>query len=506
MNTNQRLDRILQFLTEHKERINVTVHSVHQQIFDKEISLDEALQLFNKIKQSGKVRVLGGEARHIGWSIDTSDFLEKGGFTGPRSSDQTPTKDDASTTNVNSREERIFLSYCWKNKDIADKIFLDLSQLGLKISKDDHNLKYKDKISDFMESIRTSRFAIIIVSNEYLRSKNCMTEVLHLLKEDNCFEKIMPVIVDGTQLYSTKDLAGYIEYWEQQARGIRDSLSKIDIVNSIEITDDLRQITFISQQIGSFIKEIRDMFHIPFKQLVNDSYWPMLEKMEFVDMRFAVELFRIAHMKNVEEREIALEKYARSNPRNSYYYFLKASTANLGGRFLLAKESYYHAIEEDPANAEAMNNLGMLLMEQFKELREAKKQFENAVAVQPYFTIARLNLGTILSKLNEEEKAKEQYEKIIEYDATEPKAYNNLANYYRFFLNDPASLVRAEELLKRAIEIQPDFLEAYLNLGNLYKTTGRKLEGNETYQKAKEMDHTGKSHQIFDMLIASKKG
>jgi Flp pilus assembly protein TadD len=211
-------------------------------------------------------------------------------------------------------------------------------------------------------------------------------------------------------------------------------------------------------------------------------------------------------MKNIEEREIALDKYARSHPQNSYYYFLKGFTARMAGKFKLARESYYHAIEKDPANTEAMNNLGMILMEQFNELSEAKKLFENAVTVQLDFTIARLNLGMILSKLGEKEKAKEQYEKIIEYDAAEPKAYNNLANYYRSFINDPVSLVKAEELLRKAIEIQPDYLEAYLNLGNLLKTAGRNQEGNQIYQKAKEMDQTGESHPIFDILIASKKG
>ena len=74
----------------------------------------------------------------------------------------------------------IFLSYSWKNKDIADKIYYDLTLVGFHVVKDDHELKYTNKISDYMLRIRNADYALLLISDDFLKSINCMTEVMHL--------------------------------------------------------------------------------------------------------------------------------------------------------------------------------------------------------------------------------------------------------------------------------------------------------------------------------------
>ena len=48
------------------------------------------------------------------------------------------------------KRPEIFLSYSWANKKIADKIYYDLSFVGFNVIKDDHTLKYTDRLPDFM--------------------------------------------------------------------------------------------------------------------------------------------------------------------------------------------------------------------------------------------------------------------------------------------------------------------------------------------------------------------
>lgn len=83
-----------------------------------------------------------------------------------------------------SRPE-IFISYSWANKKTADKIFYDLTFVGFKVIKDDHTLEYNDRISEFMKRIRQADFALVLICDNYLKSFNCMTEIMQLRKDDN---------------------------------------------------------------------------------------------------------------------------------------------------------------------------------------------------------------------------------------------------------------------------------------------------------------------------------
>src|SRR5690606_22357204 len=112
-------------------------------------------------------------------------------------------------------------------------------------------------------------------------------------------------------------------------------------------------------------------------------------------------------------------------------------------------------------------------------------------------TVARLNLGVLLShEYKDDEGAKDQYLKVLEYDPMEVKALNNLGNYYKS--TDPG---KAEELFRSAIDLKPDYVEAYMNYANLLIGNGRKDEGRALYKKALELDKNGPYTPIINVLM-----
>ena len=91
----------------------------------------------------------------------------------------------------------IFLSYSWNNKLQADQIEDNLSAIGLTIIRDINEIKYKDKLTEFMRRIRDADYAIILISIDYLKSPNCVNELIELSKEKEFDRKILPIIVDN---------------------------------------------------------------------------------------------------------------------------------------------------------------------------------------------------------------------------------------------------------------------------------------------------------------------
>lgn len=397
----------------------------------------------------------------------------------------------------------VFISHNWADKAVAEKMYSHFTNVGVKVRMDNHELKYKDSLRHFMESIRNCDYAILLISDKYLKSKNCLYEVLHLTKEKAFKEKVLPIILETAKVYDTTDRLNYLHYWQQQRIELETLLKNIDPINAIDAYADLKTLAEITQLIDAFLKLISDMLNISLAELENQGYKPILEKIGYQDVTYAVELLRISLLEDVTKRELALDEYVTKFNPNTFYYAIRASTYLKQGKFLQAKFNYFESIKNDPNNKEALNNLGDLLNTVFKEYKEARQYFERAIEIDPEFTISRLNLGVILSHhFDDDAGSKEQYDKILEYDPNEPRAHNNIANYYKKY----GDKQQAEYHLIKAIELNPRYVEAYINYGNFLKVNGNINEGNELYRVGKSLTENKQLHEFIDILIKSNKG
>lgn len=400
----------------------------------------------------------------------------------------------------------VFLSYCWANADEAERIYIDLKQIGIKVVKDDHDLNYKDDLKSFMQSIRDADFAILLISEPYLKSVNCMYEAGHILKEKEVQQKILPVIIDGTHIFKTGNRIAFVKHWQEVIKELENDLTGLNTINSLEIYADLKLITEISQLIDSFIKLITSMLLVKYSDLLKSNYKVLLTAMDFDDVTYLVELLAIAKVVNINQKELLLDKYLTKYPANSFYHVIKANNCSKGKKYEQAKFNFLEALRLKPDNYEALNNLGMLYQYRDKDYEKAKVCFEEAIKYYPEFTIARLNLGVLKSgHFDDKEGAKEQYENILSYEPSNAKAHNNLGNYYKFPFRDENNFKIAESHFLKAIELDPRYIEAYINYGNLLKTVGRIEDGNAYYKKALKYD-TGHFKPVIDVLIKSVKG
>ena len=85
--------------------------------------------------------------------------------------------------------------YSWQTKEIADKISSDLQLIGISIIKDNQELNYTDNIPNFMKRIRSCDYALLLLSDSYFKSKNCLFEILELQKDENHWKKILPIVL-----------------------------------------------------------------------------------------------------------------------------------------------------------------------------------------------------------------------------------------------------------------------------------------------------------------------
>lgn len=77
----------------------------------------------------------------------------------------------------------MFVSYCQIDSVYADNIDLYFKNKDVSIRRDIRDISQWKSIREYMQTIRDMDYAILIVSDNYLKSFNCMYEVLELIKE-----------------------------------------------------------------------------------------------------------------------------------------------------------------------------------------------------------------------------------------------------------------------------------------------------------------------------------
>jgi Tfp pilus assembly protein PilF len=361
----------------------------------------------------------------------------------------------------------IFLSYSWRDKAIADQLDNDLVQMRMNVVRDVRDLRYRGKISDFMAAIRTTDFAILLISDSYLKSKNCMTEVLHLLREREFEKKLLPVIVGDARLYTTKERLEYTRYWKDQMLDLERELAQYSPVSALPALADLKAIGQIHSEINEFISYISDIKHVSFTDLKKEGYRTLLEALGMHDITHLVQLLIISAETDPEKQEIFLEEWFGKYPPMADAYQLRASAARAKGEFDRAERNYIRALELSPNYAEVLNNYGYMLLQLGKEPEKAKRLLEKAIKISPNFTKARLNFAVLLIQQDDIEGARHQNEQVLAYDPTEAKAYNNLANIMQ---RQPRpfshrNIEKVKTLYEKAIMLDPQYVEAHLNYG-----------------------------------------
>lgn len=174
--------------------------------------------------------------------------------------------------------KKIFLSYCWQNDNIANLIYNLFEREGIKIIRDKHDLNYKQSIKEFMEQVRDADYVIMLISEEYLKSINCMYEVLEFIKDEDYKMRILPLIHQDTNIFNIIGRIDYIKYWEEEYEKLKEAANTVSRESSAEISNEIKKISNIKNTISEFINNIIDMNNIIYKDTIHDEEFKKIIK------------------------------------------------------------------------------------------------------------------------------------------------------------------------------------------------------------------------------------
>jgi hypothetical protein len=101
---------------------------------------------------------------------------------------------------MKTKKKTIFISYSWEDEKIAES-FCKFGDEVFDIKLDRRDVHYRDSIKSFMRKIRDADYCLLIISDDYLRSRNCMYEAWEISNVDNYLKKVLPIIVNNAKKY-----------------------------------------------------------------------------------------------------------------------------------------------------------------------------------------------------------------------------------------------------------------------------------------------------------------
>lgn len=198
------------------------------------------------------------------------------------------------------KKTRIFLSYCNSDSDLADIICSKLdSYKYIEVSRYTTSVPYKGSFIEFMNGLDNHDKVIMIISDQYLKSRACMYEVGQLIKSSDFKKKILFIVCSNrdkkfyrvpavenieAKIYDPHDRNQYIIYWENKCSELHEDLNLIkDECAKIETLEDIRDIKrIISSDIGRFMKYLSDANGISFSDLYEHNFSEFLDDMNLV--------------------------------------------------------------------------------------------------------------------------------------------------------------------------------------------------------------------------------
>lgn len=175
----------------------------------------------------------------------------------------------------NSTKPSIYISYAWnfESESIVEAIEKKFQKKNIPIIRDKIDLKYKGQIKEFMEQIGRGKYVILIISNKYLQSENCMFELLQIFKNQNFYERIFPLVLDEVKISKAVDRLDFLKYWENETENLDSKIRNLNALANIQgVAEDLNLYTEIRNNIARLTNILKDINTLNTNQHISSDF------------------------------------------------------------------------------------------------------------------------------------------------------------------------------------------------------------------------------------------
>lgn len=160
-----------------------------------------------------------------------------------------------------SDNRQVYISYAWggESERIVNELDADLQAKGITVVRDKRDLGFKGMIRDFMQEIGRGYAVIVIISDKYLKSPNCMFELVEIARNKDFYDRIFPIVLADADIYNPVNRIKYIKHWEDKIKELDSAMKSVSSANLQGITDEMNSYDDIRDNISNLTFFLKDM-------------------------------------------------------------------------------------------------------------------------------------------------------------------------------------------------------------------------------------------------------
>jgi hypothetical protein len=110
-----------------------------------------------------------------------------------------------------------------------------------------------------MERIGQGNCVVVVVSDKYIRSPNCMFELVEIADNKQFHDRVFPVVLADADIYDPVKRLGYVKYWEDKRNELAEAIKTVDPANLQGIRDDMDLYDRIRDKVSGLVSILKDM-------------------------------------------------------------------------------------------------------------------------------------------------------------------------------------------------------------------------------------------------------
>jgi tetratricopeptide (TPR) repeat protein len=198
---------------------------------------------------------------------------------------------------------------------------------------------------------------------------------------------------------------------------------------------------------------------------------------------------RAAYRGTQDGNEAAVEFLSRAIEADPQFvaaqYALGVVHQSLGNRWKAAAQ-FRASAQLDPTFPEPYKALGDLYLSAPRRLfEEAIKAYAKAIELRPFYAEAHVGLGDALAAKGDVDAAVAAYQKGLDYNPMNAKVHVSLGKIY---YQEKGLYYEAVTAYKKAIDLDPGYLDARMGLAEVYEDKGLYKEAIHEYRTVVEAD------------------
>jgi internalin A len=181
----------------------------------------------------------------------------------------------------------IFFSYAWgvneasgENREaIVDELYESLEKDGIyELKRDKKDAGYRASIKKFMKDIGKGKLVVVVISDKYLKSPNCMFELLAIFRSagsdtEEFRERIFPIVLgDANKIYDEIDRLDYVEFWQSKCKKFEEKINKIGLEDARSALPAFDSWIEIKNNVGKIAGILGDLNTLNPKALSVDNF------------------------------------------------------------------------------------------------------------------------------------------------------------------------------------------------------------------------------------------